>query len=236
MSLFLHNDVLTLEDGSAYTAEAIHAILGPLITPERAQRIAEVVADRTCAIVPVMEGLYDHGNISAVLRSAEALGFQVVHIIELLELFKQANRVTQGAHKWVDIVRWQSSEACVESLRAQGYRIAAMCMEEARPIDELDFTIPTALFFGNEKEGLTPYLLDTADERVVVPMSGFTRSFNISVAAALSLYHIRQDRVRRLGRHGDLSQEQQHILRALYTLRTLPSAPTILRCQATPAS
>jgi tRNA (guanosine-2'-O-)-methyltransferase len=214
--------------GVPFTARAVIEGLEPFLLEERGQRIREVIAARTYSVVPVMEGLYDRGNVSAVLRSAEALGFQAVHIVDSSEAFKQANRVTQGAEKWLDIRVWGATPACVDALRAQGYRILATHFEDAQPIDEVDFTVPTALFFGNEKEGVSRELLDRADGRVVIPMAGFTRSFNISVAAALGLFHIQEDRKRRLGRQGDLTDREQELLTASYFLRSVASAQAIL--------
>ena len=215
-------------DGRGYAAEEIIRGLEPFLTEHRRERIRQVVAGRTYSIVPVVEGLYDRGNTSAVLRTAEALGYQSVHIIELLTRFKEANRITQGADKWLDVVTWSATVECIGHLRSRGYRILAAHTADARPIHEMDFSQPAAVCFGNEKEGISTTLLDRADERVIVPMSGFTQSFNISVAAAVSLYHIAEDRRRRLGRHGDLSEHEQQCLVAAYYLRCVPEPAHIL--------
>ena len=90
------------------TAAQIQSILEPHITAERQEGIRRVIAERCGSVLPVLEGLYDRGNASAVLRSAEALGFQEVHLIESSAKFKKANRVTQGAEKWLDVVRWDA--------------------------------------------------------------------------------------------------------------------------------
>lgn len=212
----------------AYTAERVIEVLGPILTPERRARIQHVAAHRTRTIIPVTEGLYDRGNVSAVLRSAEALGYQSVHIVDSSAQFKQANRVTQGAEKWLDVRVWEATAPCVAHLRGAGYRILATTPEEARPIDSLRFDLPTALFLGNEKDGVSQELLQQADERVAIPMPGFTRSFNISVAAALCLYHIQQWRIRECGGHGDLDAHEQTRLLAEMYLRSVEDAARIL--------
>jgi tRNA G18 (ribose-2'-O)-methylase SpoU len=51
------------------------------MSEERRNRIERVVMNRTYSICPVVEGLLDLGNIAAVFRSADALGFQSVHVI-----------------------------------------------------------------------------------------------------------------------------------------------------------
>jgi tRNA (guanosine-2'-O-)-methyltransferase len=216
------------EAGRLHTAAQVIDSLGENIQPRRRTRIAEVVAGRTCSVTPVLEGLYDRGNVSAVLRTSEALGYQSVHVIESQAQFKEANRVTQGADKWLDLHRWETTRACMAVLRAQGYRIYAMCMEDAVPIGEIDFTQPSALVFGSEMDGVSKELLQLADGRVVVPMGGFTGSFNISVAAALALYHIREDRIRRQGFHGDLSLVERERLTAHFYLKAVSAGAKIL--------
>jgi len=222
-----HREPILIE-GRPFAPEEIIAVLGPMLTAQRRQRIAEVLDERTYTVTPVMEGLYDRGNVSAVLRSAEALGYQAVEVIDTCANFKEAKRVTQGAEKWLDIRMWEATAPCVEHLRSLGYRIIAAHLKRARPIDEIAFDTPAALFFGSEKDGLSDELLSLADDRVVVPMAGFTKSFNISVAAALCLYHIRQDRLRRLGRHGDLDAASRRVLTALFYLRSVPNAERIM--------
>ena len=227
-SRFAHPEPFEI-GGRQYDAAEIVDTLGPYLTPERREKIQRVVANRTYSVVPVLEGLYDRGNISAVLRSAEALGYQAVHIVELSEKFKKAARVTQGAEKWLDIRSWETTAACVAHLRDSGYRILAAHVEDAVPIAEVSFDEPAALVFGNERDGLTPEFLDAADLRVVVPMTGFTRSYNIFVAAALALYHIHRDRCERLGAHGDLSESEQRCLTASYYLRCVDYADNLLK-------
>jgi len=214
--------------GEAFTAQEIIAGLTAVLMPERLQRIQDTVAGRTYTVVPVTEGLYDRGNVSAVIRSAEAMGYQALHIVDSSEAFMEARRVTQGAEKWLDIEVWKDTPSCVEHLKSLNYRILATHFENARPIGDVDFDTPTALFFGNERDGLSDTLLSLADERMVVPMSGFTRSFNISVAAALCLYHIQQDRIARRGQHGDLTESERARLTASYCLRSVPHAEGIL--------
>lgn len=214
--------------GRSFTAEHIVETLRPYVTERRRDTIDRVLAERTYTIVPVTESLYDRGNVSAVIRSAEAMGYQGVHVIETSKKFKEATRVTQGAEKWLDVTRWQSTEACLAQLRGAGYRILAAHMRGAQPLDAIEFAEPAAVFFGKEREGLSELVLDAADARVRVPMSGFTRSFNISVAAAITLYHIRNWRQTRLGGHGDLTDEEQGALRAVYYLRCVKFAEHVL--------
>lgn len=210
-------------------AAEILELVRPYLTIERQERIRVAVEGRTCDVVPVLENIYDRGNISAVLRSAEAMGYQCAHVIEIGEKFKSANRVTQGADKWLDVRKWKSTGECVLELKRLGYQVLATHLDaRARPIGEMDFTRPTAIVFGNEKDGISPEMIEAADQTVIIPMHGFVQSFNISVAAAIALYHIYMERLRRLSRQGDLSEEEKQILRAEFSLRSSQNPDRLL--------
>lgn len=227
-SLCPHSDPLVI-DGHSFAATEIISALDSYITPERQATIRGVIENRTYTVTPVLEGVHDRGNISAVMRSAEALGYQSLHIIETERFFRKANRVSQGADKWLDVSRWPTTAECVSHLRDQGYRIVVTDMNpESKPINDVSFATPTALFFGNEGTGASDELLELADECVVIPMDGFSQSFNISVAAALSLYHIRYERIRALGSHADLTDAEKLNLLVSYFMKSVNRAEDIL--------
>lgn len=207
----------------------IQKLMARYLTTERVERIAKTVEGRTCDVAVVLEGIYDRGNISAVLRSAEAMGVQRAHVIELSERFKSANRVSKGADKWLDVQKWQGTLDCTRELKRQGYQIIATHLDErAKPIGEIDFTKPTALVFGNEKDGITPEMIREADQTVIIPMQGFVQSFNISVAAAIALYHIYLERMKAFGKMGDLSEFEKEILKAEFCLRSSDNPERLL--------
>lgn len=247
-SCFPHSSSIDV-GGRGYRASDICKVLAPFVSEERKARIGEVVAGRTYGVVPVLEGLHDPGNLHAVLRSAEGLGFGGTFVVRpegdvasLLEPYlagedvsaeelgrRGSTRAAQGAHKWLDLSVWPTSDAFIRSARARGYAIVATHLEaDAIPIADWDFTRPTALVFGNEKDGVSDVLLAHTDANVVLPIDGFIQSYNISVAAAMALYHARLDRLTRQGFHGDLTDEQKTILTARYYARSVTAAEQIL--------
>jgi tRNA (guanosine-2'-O-)-methyltransferase len=210
-------------------AQVVHDRVMGLLTPERIQKINRVVAERTFSVSVVLEKIYDRGNASAVMRSAEALGLGQVHSIEPDDKFKESQRTTAGADKWVELTRWKSTQECVAQLKKENKQIIVTHLDAtSKPIHEVDFTKPTAIVLGNEKDGASKEMIEAADVRVILPMVGFVQSYNISVAGALCFYHIFMDRMRRQGHHGDLTEEQKMILRTQYYLRTQDSAVDVL--------
>lgn len=198
--------------------------LGPQLTDERKLKIDQVVKQRCFGVSVVLEDIYDRGNASAVFRSSEAMGFGQVHLIQKNEKFKESQRTTAGADKWLEVKKWWSTSDCVQELKRQKKKIVVTHLSsQSIPIHEFDFSQDCALVLGNEKDGVSPEMIQASDAAVILPMQGFVQSFNISVAAALSLWHIREDRNKRLGKSADLTSEQQEILKAHYYLRTLDS-------------
>ncbi len=226
LPLFPFSDPLSVATNLNASVERVLAEIEPLLTDARRNKIAQVVAQRKKNVAVVMEDIYDRGNVSAVMRSAEAFGVFQFHIIELRDKIKSANRVSQGAEKWTEIWKWKSTEEAVKHLRQQGRRVFATSLgEKSKNFDDIDWSAgPVALVLGNEKDGISPEMKRLCDAEVVLPMRGFVQSFNISVAGALAL-----QRIALALPGGDLSLDEQRILRAVYTLRTLDSAEAILR-------
>lgn len=203
-------------------AELVCRALAPLITDERLARIEAVIARRTRSVIPVLEAVDDPRNVAAILRSADALGVQEIHLIEGDQPFLASRRVTQGAERWLDLRRHATPEAAVASLRGAGFQVYVASMQgDAAPAD-LRGVPRVALVFGNEQSGVTHRLRSLSDGDCTIPMRGFSQSLNVSVAAALALYELTRER------SGDLSPEQRAELRARFMLLSVPRAPQVV--------
>lgn len=188
-----------------------------MVTRERRKRIARVVSARLQGLVAVCENFSNPHNAAAILRTCEALGVLQVYIIEELVPFEPSRAVTQGAEKWLHIKRFRRAERALSELKRKGYRIyAAVPGKGAISVEELPAGEPLALVFGNEKEGVSEKALGFCDGTFRIPMWGFVESFNVSVAAAISLYVCSRKRRDLIGREGDLSPREEEALRARY--------------------
>jgi len=217
----LETDFYFYIKGKRVTPARVIETMGAILTEARKEKIARVVEGRTIDVVVAMDGIHDLGNVSAVMRSAEAFGLQEIHFVENQPKYKISQRTSKGTDKWLDVRRWRQSLECAQYLKEKGYKICATHLDEkAVPIEQIDFSKKTALILGNEKDGVSKEILDMADEKCIIPMHGFAQSFNISVAAAISFYHIYSDRMRRLGKHGNLSAQEKEYLLADYYMRS----------------
>jgi tRNA (guanosine-2'-O-)-methyltransferase len=198
------------------------------VTDERRARLEEVVAQRSLHVVSVLENIYDHGNVSAAMRSSEAFGFMGMYLVDKPGAkFKAANRVTKGAEKWLDVRRHSSPSSAVVDLRERGYQIWATDLNTRHSIDTLDWSKPIALVLGNEKDGVSDEMKGLCDGTFRIPMAGFSQSFNISVAAALLFYRGYLE-TRALGERARLTPEQRQQVLANYYLRCFDNPEALL--------
>jgi tRNA (guanosine-2'-O-)-methyltransferase len=205
------------------SAEHVLEALEPMISSERRARIGSVVAARTRAVVPVLDGLIDPHNIAAVLRSADAFGVHEVHVIERDTTFMATRRIAQGTERWIDVVRHVSPEACVAALRARGHRVYVAAMDGTLGPSDLRQLPRVAVVFGNEHLGVSDAMRKLADGTYTIPMLGFVQSLNVSVAAAITLFAARGDRP------GDLEPQDQCELRARFVMQSVPRADEVVR-------
>jgi tRNA (guanosine-2'-O-)-methyltransferase len=211
------------------SVDEILAALGPMMTDERRARLDAVVANRSLHLVPVLENIYDKGNVSAVMRSSEAFGFLQMYLVDAPGArFKAANRVTRGAEKWLDVRSFSDPVSAVKDLQSKGYQVWATDLGTEDSIDTVDWSKPTAIVMGNEKDGISPAMRAAVDGRFRIPMLGFSQSFNISVAAALVFYRAHLE-TRGLGERSKLSLEQNRQVLANYYLRCFDNPEDLLK-------
>ncbi|XP_062106568.1 uncharacterized protein LOC133817933 [Humulus lupulus] len=209
--------------GNSYlsSGEVLEA-LGPHIMDSRKDRFRNVVRNRSYSVCLVVEGLTDFGNVSAAFRSADALGFQSVHVVacDSSKRYRENRHVSMGAEKWLDIELWDSIQECFEALKLRGYRIATTHVGmDAVSVYDMNWSSPTAIVVGNESKGISDEALALSDLHCSIPMNGMVDSFNVSVAAGILMHHAVCDRTSRLGCHGDLTPEESQILFAEFSLR-----------------
>ena len=206
----------------------LFAYLEDFLTPRRRALFIEVLNRRTKHITVVTEGVYQLHNTSAVIRSCDIFGVQELHVIEEVEGKRIDKEIAMGAQKWVDVIRYESPEECVKSLRDKGYKIIATTPHgDAKGPKELALDQKLALFFGKEGDGLSDYILQEADAHLKIPMYGFTESLNISVAAAISLYEL-IDRLKASEVKWALSEEEILQKRWEWTVKSIKNADQII--------
>ena len=134
-------------------------------------------------------------NLSAILRSCDAVGALEAHIVSLQGRTRTFNNTAQGSQKWVPLNDHPTIETAIGSLKDRGFRVYGTHLGvEAKDYRDCDFTGPTAFVLGAEKWGLTDRARDLMDEALFIPMRGMVQSLNVSVATATLLFEALRQR------------------------------------------
>lgn len=161
------------------------------MTNERQQRIEVVLSKRQNDLTVVLENVFDPHNISAVMRSCDAVGVQEIYVLntKIPRHKKWGARSSSSAAKWLTVHQFDDAAECFGALRKKYSTILTTHLAtDAASLYELDLTSPVALVFGNEHAGVSEEIIAMADGNFIIPQMGMIRSLNISVACAVSLY------------------------------------------------
>lgn len=179
------------------------------MTERRKEKFLNVLNNRQSDITVVIEDIHDPHNVSAILRSADAVGIIEIQLLYTDEEFpKLGKKSSASALKWVRRRNFKSIQECFDQLHSEGFTIYATHLgKTSKSIYELDLTKKVALVFGNEHRGVSTEAAKLADGNFQIPMIGMIQSLNVSVACAVSLYEaFRQRQVSR--RVASLSEEE----------------------------
>ena len=234
--------------GRAAHAAAVAALRGR-ITPQRWEKLASAVTQRCGRVHLAFEQCFKNDNVAAALRTAECLGVANVHLIRSeqeqrwrTDRKRVNSSVSKAAERWLDIHYHASTADFLERLRPAGV-YAADADPRATPIaatPPLNTPLPPltpgsggggwggaqlCVVFGNERDGVSPELRRDATGLFTLPSAGLTQSFNVSVACAMTLYHLQAQRVLR----PDMDEEEQTAVLCRLLLRTVPNGAASLR-------
>ena len=164
------------------------------LTGERIQTLRRTLAMRTRYMTILTENTFHPQNASALVRHCESFGVQDLHTVETMCRFDPSVNIVRGTDKWIDIIRHDSTEEAIASLKASGYRIVATtphresCTPETFDVEKGRF----CLVFGTEHAGVSPQIISAADEFLRIPMCGMVESLNVSASAAILIYMLSQ--------------------------------------------
>lgn len=209
-------------------SQHIFDYLKQFLTEERLQKIESYADESSDFVLPVMEDIYQFRNAAAIVRSAEACAFHKIVALEEQHVFDPNLKVTKGAQTWVGVEKMPANINSIKEIKNRGYKIAAVSPEKnAVMLPDYKITEPMALVFGTEWEGVTEEILDFADETLAIPMYGFTKSFNVSVAAAICFYELKQKLIHS-GLNYKLSDDKKLDLKIRWAVSSIKSGEQIL--------
>lgn len=162
---------------------------------KRYERICEMLARRQPDLTVCMEQVHKPHNVSAVIRTADAVGVHEVHAVWPSSRMRTMASAAPGSNSWVQVKTHRTIADAVSHLKGQGMQILATHLsDKAIDFREIDYTRPTCILMGQEKTGITQEALALADQDIIIPMIGMVQSLNVSVASALILYEAQRQR------------------------------------------
>jgi len=137
----------------------------------------------------VAAGLQDPGNLGTILRSAEAFGAAGIFLTEGT-VSPYNSKVLRGSAGSIFRLPWLriSSAELIPLLRAHSVRLLATSSHQGTRLPQISWTLPVAIFIGNEGAGLSRELTRQMDETLVIPQAAQVESLNAGVAASIVLY------------------------------------------------
>jgi RNA methyltransferase, TrmH family len=182
-------------------------VLASAVTTESPQPIAALARPRTSkwpdllgdirsrALIVVLAGIQDPGNLGTILRSAEAFGATGAICLPgtVSHWNPKAMRASAGSVFRQPLISTSESD-CFERLRDAGVQSLAAMAHDAQPLGEIDLAQPVALVIGAEGSGLSPELAARCEARITIPCPGPVESLNAAVAASILLFEASRQR------------------------------------------
>ncbi|MES2838249.1 MAG: RNA methyltransferase [Bacteroidota bacterium] len=195
----------------------------------------EKLNNRTRHITIALENLFQEQNASAIIRTAECFGLQDIHVIENDNNFKINTDIVNGGDRWVNLHKYHpdaeqsATLKCINSLKQKGYKIIATT-PHTNDCNLNDFNVADkfALFFGEEKPGVSSEIIDNADGFLKIPIYGFTESFNVSVAAAIIIHHLQNKIVNSPAINWQLSDDEKQEIMYNWVVKTVPKSKKVI--------
>ena len=166
------------------------------LLPRRYHRIKQVLEKRQPDLTVLTEDVHKPHNLSAIIRTCDAVGILDVHSINTTDKFPTFSQVSQGSDKWVFLHTHPDIKTGINHLKSKNFKIyAAHFTDQSLDYRDIDYTQPTAILLGAEKWGVSEQAANLVDGHIIIPMLGMVQSLNVSVAAAVILFEAQRQRL-----------------------------------------
>ncbi|WP_323853439.1 tRNA (guanosine(18)-2'-O)-methyltransferase TrmH [Xenorhabdus koppenhoeferi] len=165
------------------------------MNPKRYARICQMMAMRQPDLTICLEEVHKPHNVSAVIRTADAVGLHQIHAIWPNQPLRTQLSSAAGSNSWVQVKTHSIVEQAIAQFKSDGMQILATHLsDKAVDFRQIDYTKPTCIIMGQEKKGISKQAIALADHDIIIPMTGMVQSLNVSVASALILYEAQRQR------------------------------------------
>jgi len=197
---FTKEQIPALETGKWFiVTDEVYKALSETTSPQGVMAVVEMPCIRLedlqgdkQAFYLVLENIQDPGNLGTIIRTAHAFGVKAVLISKgSVDLYSpKVVRSTMGSLFHIPLVIDYEIEEYINYLKDNGFTIYATALEEARPLFDTQFNSQLAIVIGNEANGVSQYIKENIDYKVMIPMPGGSESLNASVATSICIYEV----------------------------------------------
>ena len=159
--------------------------------------VNNALATSDAPVFVILDGVSDVRNLGAIARSLECAGGKgiIVPAKGGAAINAEAIKASAGALMRLDTCKVPNLRLAAYYLKQSGFKLIAATEKVDRLLYETDMTGPCAIIMGSEGKGISSSMLELADEKVAIPMSGQISSLNVSVATAVMLYEAVRQRI-----------------------------------------
>ena len=180
-------------------SDKIFNIITQVTNPQGIMAIIEKNAqnakiDYTQDIIVVLDDVQDPGNLGTILRTVDSIGLnQIIVSKGTADAFNsKVVRSTMGAIFRIKIIEVENLAQAIKEMRKHHFKLMVTSLQTKNSIYDIDFN-KKIIVIGNEANGVSQEVMETADKKVKIPMLGKTESLNAAVATGVMLYeYVRQ--------------------------------------------
>lgn len=161
------------------------------------EAIDHVVSNGSVPLFVMLDGITDVRNIGAIARTAICCGAQIMIIPDkgIAALNEEAVKSSAGALQKIMLCRVNSLLKAIDTLHLNGILVYTAEMKASAKVFEVDYISPCCIVMGSEDKGIQAYLSKSADKHFAIPMQGNFDSFNVGIAAGITLFEASKQRM-----------------------------------------
>ena len=149
------------------------------------EQVFDALSKKRNSLEVAIENVEHDFNIGSIVRTANSFNVSKVHIIGRKKYNRRGAMCTD---KYLEIIHHASIEDFLKSQKDRELIAIENNTPRALPLHDKKFTPNTTLIFGSENNGITPELLEKANDVRFIESFGSTRSVNVGAAAAIAMY------------------------------------------------
>lgn len=169
------------------------------VAPQRGNSLENLEIINESALLVLVDGVQDPGNLGAIVRSADAAGAGGVVLLKgTADVYNpKALRATMGSIFHLPVIQGVAADEVMSYLTRRGIKIVAGDPRAGRVLFEVDLKVPCALAVGGEAAGVGAVIKESVDELARIPMPGRAESLNVAISVSIMLYEALRQRCAR---------------------------------------